>query len=353
VINYIIDSTVFIPPNIQNNENLKNELFEFSEIVNKCYKLIHYEGISVYIYIANKNHFNDEYKKNAIKSGFPVDALKTKINNIFLRNLPNLNYGFRIENEKYYFEDWFGIEIHKYDKTSIKPKLEKQQEEIYENIKIINVIGIINDFILNGSNYNYLVIKDKINYFNIETQNITFSINKIYRKPNYQKDLIKTKVLLKSINDYSHIKEYNFKSILDVYIHAKELFNEYLVFGKDVENSVNEIKNMQESSIRIFVYLESLVEYCKIKRNKKNNLPDDYILKTLGCICSYEGKRVMNDEKAKNERMFDNGRNKNILFDLHLKPYTFSQYEYEKDKKQTVRIYIYWDENQKKLLLVG
>jgi len=49
--------------------------------------------------------------------------------------------------------------------------------------------------------------------------------------------------------------------------------------------------------------------------------------------------------------MFDNGNNVKKLFDLHLKPCTFSQYEDTDNKKRTTRIYILWDENVKKVIV--
>ena len=349
MISYTIDPTVFIPPEIpvKGNEgkNYRKDLKKYLDTIEKCYQFIHNEGISVYVFHYYKNKFNDEYKSKASKYGLPVDLYKTRLDNILLFNMPKLHYGNRIGAKKYYFEDWFEIEHMKYSESFFKPKL----ESLYETVDItyrINLIGILNNLIYKTSSLHFLIINEALEHFLLETKGISFSIN----NNNYSEKSMHSKIKLKSISGEIHKTESKFNSVLDVYKYAKEQFKEFIIFGKDVESGIGTIRDSAGPPERVFTYLETLTEFVDYKRKHRPSLKDDKILQILGCICSYEDEEQMKIEKVKNARIFDNGSNEKILFNLHLKPSTYSNDI--GNRKRTIRIYISWDEDRK-IVIVG
>ena len=350
MISYTIDPSVFEPPLVPQNDNLRyeyqNELKKFFSVIEDCYDFIHYEGISVYIFHYVKNYFDDDYIKKANFSGLPVDIYKKRLDNIYLFNMPKLHYGEKIGSKKYFFEDWFEIGISNYEKANVKPLLQKQQDDNSE-IERINMIGILNTIVLKDSKFHYLIRKETLDNLSLESQKINFSI----KKSSYYEELLSAKIQLKKINNLDIKYEIQYNSVLEVFNRAKELFNDYIIFGNDIEKGIKTIRDSAGPPDRIFAYLKTLVEFCEIKRTKEINFSDDYILQALGCICTYEDEENMKNEEFKKARMFDNGNSKKIQFDLHLKPNTFRPCEDTSSKRRTVRIYISWDGIQKKVII--
>jgi hypothetical protein len=160
------------------------------------------------------------------------------------------------------------------------------------------------------------------------------------------------KLQTKSIDDIALNIGQKYNTVLEVYNEAKKCFTDYIIFGEDVKRGINTIRDASGPPDRIYTYLETLKDFCIYKRNNSNtNFDDEYILQALGCICSYEDPELLINKDAKNERIFDNGNNQKVLFDLHLKPNTFPRYDDIGNKKRTVRIYISWDDSQKKVII--
>jgi len=354
MISYTIDPSVFEPPPIPEYSNSKkkyhSELWEFLKTIENCYKFIHHEGKSVYTFhYYVKNHFDDIYLKNAISTGFPLplDMYKQKLNDIHLFNMPELHYGDRIGSKKYYFEDWFEIKILNYEKSSVIPSLQDQQDDNSETYNRFNMIGILNNIVLKDSRFHYLLRKETIDTLNLESLKINFRVN----KTDYFEESLSTEIKLKQINKINYKYNPQFKSVLNAIEHAKEIFNDCIIFGKDVEKGIKTIRDAAGPPDRIFAYLKTLDEFCKIKRSQKIAFSDAHILQVLGCICSNENEEDMKNEDFFKKRMFDNGNNEKILFNLHLKPNTFSEYEDVGNKKRTVRIYVFWENKQEKVIV--
>jgi len=352
MISYTIDPSVFVPPPIPQDDTTKqkykNELKDFLDIIENCYDFIHHEGISVYIFHYTNNYFDEDYIKKAKNIGFPLplDRHKRLLDDIYLYNMPKLHYGEKIGPIKYYFEDWFEIKITKYEKSIVKPSLQKQQDDNSE-IDRVNMIGILNTIILKDSKFHYLIRNEAVTNLSLESQNIYFSL----KKSSYFEQSLLDNIQLEPINnlDINYKTQYN--SVFEVINHIKNNFSEYIIFGDDVKEGIKTIRDSAGPPDRIFAYLKTLVEFCELKREQKINFDDDYIIQTLGCICTYEYKDDMKNESFRKARIFDNGNNEKIQFSLHLKPNTFSEREEIGKRKRTVRIYISWDDNKKKVIV--
>jgi len=356
MISYAIDPSVFCPPSIPKNNSEKrmfsDEINKYYETINKCYDIILNNKISIYVFHFSQNKFNDEYKKNVAKySCFPVDMYKKRLDNISLYNIPKRHYGSKIDAKKYYFEDWLEeclkIKYPKYEQSTFNPPLQLSLNENNEFTKRLTLIGIINNFIYKNSKLFILIVKESIECFLLNSKNVTFSLNeKIYNE-----NMMTAKIDTEHIDHLEYINGEKYKSVLEAYNNAKVKFSNHIIFGNDVKEGIKTIRNLAGPPDRIFAYLKTLTEYCEYKRMNENIIPDDIILNALGCICSYESKKDMEDKEVKNARMFDNGKNEKILFNLHLKPNTFRRFYDFGNKSKTVRIYISWDIKQKKVIV--
>jgi len=355
MISYTIDPSVFIPPAFPRDSNeekrFSEEINRYFNTIDKCYSLILSNEISIYVFRSSLNKFDDEYKRIVAKySRRPVDMYKKKLENIILYNIPR-RYGHKIDVIKYYFENWLEecikVKYLKHGQSKYNPSLILPVNENDEFIKRINRIGILNNFIYKDSKFHVLIIKESIEYFSLTSENITFSLSEKEYNKKIMTEIIKTE----HIDHLEYNSEEKFKSVFNVYHSAKNQFSDYIIFGNDVEKGIETIEDPAGPPDRISAYLKTLVEYCEYKKKYKNVIPDDIILNALGCICSYESERDINDEQVKTARMFDNGMNEKILFNLHLKPNTFSEYDDRGKKSRTVRIYISWDDNQKKVIV--
>jgi hypothetical protein len=316
VISYAIDPSVFSPPPIpkDNNERkmFSDEIDKYFKTINKCYNLILNNQISIYMFHFSQNQFDDEYKRIAAKySILPVDIYKKQLDDIILYNIPNHHYGSKINAKKYYFEDWLEeclkIKYPKYEQSIFSHSLQLSIKEKKEFTKRLNLVGIINNFIYKNSTFHVLIVKESIEHFLLDSRNVTFSLNKKI----INKELMTAKIDTKHIDRLKYYNEEKYKSILEAYNDAKTQFSSHIIFGNDVEKGIKTIRDSAGPPDRIFFYLKTLTEYCEYKRNNGNIIPDDIILNALGCICSYENEKDMEDKKVKNARMFDNGKKTN------------------------------------------
>jgi hypothetical protein len=356
VISYTIDTSVFSPPPIPKNNDEKkvfsDEINIYFRIITKCYELILNNEISIYVFHFSQNKFDNEYIRIAAKyTPLPVDFYKRKLDDIIHYNIPRHHYGDRIGTKKYYFEDWLEeclkIKHPNYEQSISSPSLQLLPDENIKFIKGLNLIGIINNFIYKDSKFHVLLVKESTEHFSLNSSNVNFSLN----GKMYNEKMMTAIIKAEHIDHIEYTNEEKYESVLDVYHSAETQFPSYIIFGNDVERGIRTIRDSAGPPDRIFTYLKTLTEYCEYKKKNGNVIPDDIILNALGCICSYESEKDMNDEEVKNARMFDNGNNETILFNLHLKPNTFSEYEDIGNRSRTVRIYISWDDNQKKVIV--
>jgi hypothetical protein len=346
MISYTIDPSVFVPPEIPNDNSFKNEFLkkikDYCRIIQKCYEFIQSEGISVYIFYGYGNDFNNEYIKKSNKYGLPIDVFKRRLDDILLYNMPKPYYGDKVGPNKYYFQNWFMIKDLKLKVSSYKPLFQNKQLNNSEVLERINLIGILNNYIYKNTFRHILILNDCIDHFILESEQVSFVLyGETYNNVN-----VNVRIQTISIDDIVLKKEKEYKTVFDVYSKAKLSLSEYIIFGDDVEDSINTIRDSAGPPDRIYAYLETLKDFCIYKRNSSNTIFDDeYILQSLGCICSYEVPNM--NERLKNERKFDNGSKEKVLFSLHLKPITFPRNE----EKRTVRIYIYWDDARRKIIV--
>jgi hypothetical protein len=357
VISYTIDTSVFNPPPIPKDNSEKkvfpDQIYRYCKTITKCYELILKNEISVYVFRFLKNQFDDEYIRIAKKYNIPLplESYKIKLDNIILYKIPEHHYGDKIGVKKYYFEDWFEecvkIKYLKCEQSEFNPSIQLTPDENNKIGNRLNLIGIINNFIYKDTKFLVLLIRESIKNISLESNDISF----LFDEKEINEKTMSATINTKHIDNIKYSNEEQYESVLKVYKIAKEQFSSYIVFGNDVEGGIETIRDSAGPPDRIFAYLKTLTEYCEYKRKNGNTIPDDIILNALGCICSYESEKDMNDEKTKNARMFDNGNNEKILFNLHLKPNTFSEYEDLNKKSRTVRIYISWNEEQEKVIV--
>ena len=360
MINYSIAPSVFEPPNISYINNSKktetneriiliNQILNFHKNIKIIKELIDNEEIIVLIFNKTQIAFDIEYMKRANRiSGFPIDKLK-----IILNKLESYYFQDCVTNDrrsikgKYFtFEDRFKFDELKYTNIKFQPSLQANKDSSYDNEESIIKIGVINNYIYKSNNFHILIDKETITY-KYECNKIKYNVN----EDTITKDLFSSEVQVKNISEINFNKKKKLKSVSEAYKKAKELFSDYIIFGDDVEKGVKSIENDAGPPDRIFTYLQTLKEFTEYKRkNKTNLLPDDYLLMALGCDCSYENPEHMKDEKVINNRKFDNGNNQKIIFELHLKPSTNSLSS-ANSLYGTVRIYISWDEKQKKVIV--
>ena len=358
MISYTIDQSILNPPiipSIRNKNvienNIKNEYDE--EIVKYIYNIRKVneikdrEEISVYLFRFSKISLDNDYVSKAAKiSVFPIDLIKTILNKLLLSYYPDPNSNNGKKKKCYLLEDRFNFERIKYENSSIEPALQNQNSDVSEDIERIIKIGILNHYIYKDPSMHFLV-KDKASKYSVNCTKLRFLLNKSIQN----EEKIKLNMQVLNITDIDCNNNLQFGTVDEAFKYAKNIFSDYLIFGKDVEKGIKTIRNSAGPPGRIFYYLQTLKEFCEYKRKVKAQFPDDYILKSLGCDCSYEQPEHMQNERAQDERMYDNGYNEKELFMLHLKPSTFSQYEDIGNKTGTTRIYILWKENIKKVIV--
>jgi hypothetical protein len=350
MISYSIAPSIFEPPDVLFTNNSKNinsdvknifdeQIINFYEKINKIEEIINNEEMIILIFNITKISLDDNYMKSAkCLSNLPLDRLKKKLDKLQSYYLPDpfSNNKTSVKDKYFTFEDWFKFERLKYENIIFQPALNKDN---YNNKESIIKIGIINNYIYKNKNKHFLIDKQTITY-KLEYKKIKYNI----KNESINNELLSSEIQIIKISDisYNNIKKYS--SVFEVYKKAKELFSDYIIFGNDVERGINTIQDDAGPPDRIFTYLQTLKEFTEYKRNIKTNIPDDYLLTALGCNCSYEKEKHMQDKEVINNRMYDNGNNQKILFELHLKPNTYNRYG-------TVRIHISWDDKQKKVIV--
>ena len=364
MISYTIDQSLFTPPVIHpiedNNvisNHLKNEYYEkiikYADSIRKVYEIKDIEGIVVYLFSSSELSLPREYIKKASGIGikdFPIDEIEpilTKLSDLYFPypdQVPNINDSKK--KKCYLFEDRFNFDELVYKNASIEPALKNQKSDTSEDVERIIKIGILNHYIYKKSSMHFL-IKDESSKYTVNCTKLKFLLNNSLQK----EEETKLDIQVLNITDIDCNNNLQFETVDEAYKYAKNSFSGYLIFGKDVEKGIKTIRNSAGPPERIFYYLQTLKEYCEYKRNFKTNFPDDYILKSFGCDCSYEKPEHMQNKRAQDERMYDNGNDEKKLFELHLKPSTFSPYEDMGNKTRTTRIYILWDENVKKVIV--
>ena len=361
MISYTIDQSIFNPPAIPFIEN-KNEfkekiIDEYNENIIKYYYNINkvkdikdIEKISIYLFRFSKKPLDNEYARKAKNiSGLPIDKLKIISDKLIDSYYPDPDHKNGKNKKCYFLEDRFNLENLEYKNAAIKPVLQNQNGNVTEDVERVIKIGILNHYIYKDPSMHFLV-KDKTSIYSVNCTEVSFLLN---RSPQNEKN-INLNIQVKNITDIDCNNKLRFETVDEAYKGFKKEFpnySNYLIFGNDVEKGIKTIRNSAGPPERIFYYLQTLIEFCKYKRKIKTVFSDDYILEALGCDCSYENPEDMQIKLVRDERMFDNGNNVKKLFELHLKPGTFSRYEDTDNKKRTTRIYILWDENVKKVIV--
>jgi len=344
---YVLDPSIFEPPvlpddkNTENIKKYKSDVLNFLDLIKKCENLIDKTSHTpVFIFRGTRNDdFNKEYVKKAqcYFPSHPLDSYVKKLNNFIIDDVCNHNMGD-------YFEGWFEFDDTPSFKFSVLNPALSDSTKFKERI---NMIGILNEIIYKRTNNLYFVHKKNNSIVSIETKNIRYRIK---RKKNSEPSFL-SKVELKSI-DNINIGEKKFATVRDAVNKAQELFSpKYIIFGADVEKGLDTIDVSAGPPDKIFSYLETLVDFCICKSLGEQKFEDDFILKVLGCWCTFEKSEHMENEKVKADRLFDNGFGEKKVFDLHLKPSTYSMYNDIGTQRKTVRIHIDWDSANKKVVV--
>ena len=139
-------------------------------------------------------------------------------------------------------------------------------------------------------------------------------------------------------------------------------FNE-IVRGNSVNHDnftkVTKVKNLTEKEVqKVFFYLKTLNEIVVTINEKdiSNEVASDKniveLMNAHGLLCSPEPEATMSHMKEHNcpQRTLYKGAEKDILFDFHLKPVTNDKNN-GFDGEPTVRIYIAWDSENKKIIV--
>ena len=347
---YSIDPTVFIPPGLPENEEqstpIKKEFIDYSKTIENCIRLmINQNNISVYLFKGIKNNFDTDYVKKASKlSGIPMQFLMITLRNIekiLYMKLSEYGYHFGtyVEENKYFFDKWFNIKNINKSNCTLTPSLNKLITQDNDLESRLIMIGILNQYVYKTPDFHFLILNDNNSSVSIKS-NINFS----FLSKNYPNELLNTQVQTRQIDNIT-IEPEKYKTVHDACEAAKNNFTAYLVFGDDVNAGIKTIRDSAGPPDRIFAYLETLKDFCIYKQNYNTPYDDADVLNMLGCICHHEN---LNDQKVKNDRMFDNGYAQDELFELHLCPNTFPP---APRKSRTVRIYFKWNANQKKVII--
>jgi hypothetical protein len=352
MINYSIDTSIFTPPDIptnnqyvplNENNDFKYQIDKYNDKIKNVENLINTEGVSVYLFQFTKVIIDNEYITQVNRCGFPMDITKKKLQKIDSYYSPDPDSSNYPNGKKYHFvEDKLKIENLKCKSTSFVPIIQNKKNDISEVDDGFIKIGLLNYFVYNNDNFHFL-IRGETKKYSIKCDKLSFTLNKSPQEI----ELINLNVNVLNIFDISCIKEPQFKTVLDAYKKAKEMFSDFIIFGNDIEKGINTIELDAGPPDRIFAYLQTLKEYSEFKINNKTDFTHDYFISALGCDCSFEKPEHMQNENVKNDRMFDNGNNEKAVFSLHLKPSTFPRYE----RTKTVRIYFLWDDTHKKVIV--
>jgi hypothetical protein len=150
--------------------------------------------------------------------------------------------------------------------------------------------------------------------------------------------------------------ELEFKSLLASYEKAKQNFSSKLIFGREVKKE-NIEKNLYRDAgppAKLYHYLETLyyvagiIDGRNIHFGETSNFNLVEMLNAHGLLCSPDTDKYTKF-KCKH-RKFENESGKKLLFSIHLKPSTYGNSE-SVGTKGTVRIYLDWDNENKKFCI--
>ena len=356
MISYSIDPTTFIPPELPEKlpedktqaAQIKRNIYNYKTTIDKCYNLlIHQDNISVYLFWGKKNNIDSYMKKASKFSGFPMDVVKQRLEDIFELRFAEkeCHFGININKHKnkYIFNDWFEIKDIVNSDCILTPSLNELITQDKELEGRLIKIGILNQFAYKSPDFHFLILNNDNLPVQIES-NIKYL--KCLNEP-IKDQLLKTQVQTKKIDNIT-VEPEKFKTVLEAYEAAKNQFANYLIFGNDVNAGIKTIRDYAGPPDRIFTYLETLKDFCIYKRNYNTPYDDADVLKMFGCICSHEKPEHLRNQKVIDDRNFDDGSNNRNSFELHLKPNTFDP---ASGKSRTVRIYFKWDEKQQKVII--
>jgi hypothetical protein len=157
--------------------------------------------------------------------------------------------------------------------------------------------------------------------------------------------------------------EIKFKNLVSACEEGQKKFSASLVFGKEIkkENIEKDLFPQAGPPSRVYHYLETLCQVSKIITTKNIDFDRDIhcslveMLNAYGLLCSPDdGKYIENKCLL---RKYENESGKKMLFNIHLKPSTYTNksagYDgeagYTLASKETVRIYLEWDNDKKKM----
>jgi lipopolysaccharide biosynthesis regulator YciM len=134
-------------------------------------------------------------------------------------------------------------------------------------------------------------------------------------------------------------------SIEDAVVRAADVFQQDLVFGRDVSEGIATVLANAGPPDKIFEYLKTLAEMAQQRRSA--GLGKDMILwlKEHGLKASAESQTVVNSAAEMQKRTWDDGRGTRRRFEKHLKPKDGTSPD------QCVRIYFDYDEAIRKAVV--
>jgi len=202
---------------------------------------------------------------------------------------------------------------------------------------------------------NYFVLGGS--YGNQEKKNITVTLNE-------NGTVIQSRINVVGIQntDTLYPKELKFKDLINACEEAIKKFSEKLDFGNDI-NNINIKNNLIPRAgppEKIYSYLETLYNVCGLAVKENINIQNEKelveLLNSYGLLCSTDEEKYAKNKCICRHFFIKSGKKK--FFNIHLKPATYSNNTPNEDdsnytlaSKGTVRIYLDWDNSEKKFVL--
>ena len=159
----------------------------------------------------------------------------------------------------------------------------------------------------------------------------------------------------------------DFKNLVTACDKAQNNYSEKLIFGKNVDrnNIQKDLLPMAGSPQKVYYCLQTLHDISDIITKNNVNTNDDSVMveffNSHGLLSSTDKDKYRKSNCTC--RTFENESGKKLFFNIHLKPSTYTNYTPDEDddesdkkytmaSKNTVRIYVCWD-NGKNRLLIG
>jgi hypothetical protein len=177
------------------------------------------------------------------------------------------------------------------------------------------------------------------------------------------------KILFQLIPENSSFKKLDFnlkfKNLVLACEEARKKFSAKLIFGKEIkkENIEKDLFPVAGPPAKIYHYLQTLYKVSEIIINKNINFDDTAnfslveMLNSHGLLCSPDDEKYTVNKCQL--RKFENKSGQKVLFNIHLKPATYSNKvikdedngNYTLASKETVRIYLDWDKDKKQICI--